>query len=65
VSFATTTICVASQVIWKVSVYIIIDSVWKLLDTPLYIVRLLETSYDTDSIRFYGGDPDVPSFKCG
>jgi hypothetical protein len=37
VSFATITLCVASQqVIPKVSTYFIIGSVQKLLDTPLY-----------------------------
>jgi hypothetical protein len=37
VSFAAITLCVASQrVIPKVSVYFVIDSVRKLLDTPLY-----------------------------
>jgi len=36
-SFASITLCVASQrVILKVSVYFVIDSVRKLLDTPLY-----------------------------
>jgi hypothetical protein len=35
VSFATITLCVASErVIPKVSIYIFIDLVWKLLDTP-------------------------------
>jgi len=37
VSFATITLCVDSQrVIPKVSVYFVIDSVRKLLDTPSY-----------------------------
>jgi hypothetical protein len=35
VSFATITLCVASQQMFIV-VYFVIDSVWKLLDTPLY-----------------------------
>jgi hypothetical protein len=35
VSFATVTLCVASQWVFTVvSVYFVIDSVWKLLDTP-------------------------------
>jgi hypothetical protein len=36
VSFAAITLCVASQVFIVVIVYFVIDSVWKLLDTPLY-----------------------------
>jgi len=37
VSFATITLCVASQqVIPKVSVYFVIEAVRKLLDTPSY-----------------------------
>jgi hypothetical protein len=36
VSFAAITLCVASQQVFIV-VYFIIDSVWKLLDTPLYV----------------------------
>jgi hypothetical protein len=40
VSFAAITLCVASQqvfvVVVVVVVYLIIDSGWKLLDTPLY-----------------------------
>jgi hypothetical protein len=35
VSFATITLCVASQV-FVVFVYFIVDSVWKLLDIPSY-----------------------------
>jgi hypothetical protein len=39
VSFAAITLCVASQwVIPKVSVHFIINSVWKLLDTPSYFL---------------------------
>jgi len=38
VSFAAITFCVASQqVVPKVSIYFVIDSLWKLLDTPLYV----------------------------
>jgi hypothetical protein len=41
VSFAAITICIAShRVIRKVSVYFLIDSVRKLLDTPLYTYRI-------------------------
>jgi hypothetical protein len=37
VSFAAITLCVASQGVFiVVSIYFIIDSVWKLLDTPSY-----------------------------
>jgi hypothetical protein len=36
VSFATITPCVASQWVCIVVVYFVIDSVWKLLDTPSY-----------------------------
>jgi hypothetical protein len=40
VSFATITLCVASQRVFiVVSVYFVIDSVRKLLDTPSYIVN--------------------------
>jgi len=38
VSFATITLCVASQRVFIfVSVYFVIDTVWKLLDTPSFI----------------------------
>jgi hypothetical protein len=37
VSFATITLCVASQWVFIVVIHFIINSVWKLLDTPLYI----------------------------
>jgi hypothetical protein len=45
VSFATITLCVASQrvfivVVVVVVVYFVIDSVWKLLDKPSYILIL-------------------------
>jgi hypothetical protein len=36
VSFATITLCVASQHVFVVVVYFITNSVWKLLDIPLY-----------------------------
>jgi hypothetical protein len=39
VSVATITLCVASQRVFiVVDVYFVIDSVWKLLDTPSYVV---------------------------
>jgi len=42
VSFAAITLCVASQhVIPKVSVYFVIDSVWKILDTPSFMCLYL------------------------
>jgi len=34
VSFAVMTLCAGSQQVFIVVVYIVIDSVWKLLDTP-------------------------------
>jgi hypothetical protein len=37
VSFAAITLCVASQQVFIVVVYFIINSVWKLSDTPSYI----------------------------
>jgi hypothetical protein len=40
VSFATITFCVASQQVFSVVVFII-NSVWKLLDTPLYKITFL------------------------
>jgi predicted transcriptional regulator len=42
VSFAAITLCVASQRVFiVVSVYIVIDSVRKLLDTPSYVFTAL------------------------
>jgi hypothetical protein len=39
VSFAPLTLCVGSQLVFiVVSVYFVIDSVWKLLDTPSYFL---------------------------
>jgi hypothetical protein len=38
VSFATIILCVASQVFIVVSIDFIINSVWKLLDTPSYFI---------------------------
>jgi hypothetical protein len=38
VSFAAITLCVASQRVFVVVVYFVIDSVRKLLGTPSYIV---------------------------
>jgi len=37
VSFASITLCVASQRVFIVVVVYFVDLVWKLLDTPLYI----------------------------
>jgi hypothetical protein len=38
VSFAAITLCVASQqVLIVVNVYFVINSVWELLDKPLYV----------------------------
>jgi hypothetical protein len=53
VSFAAIIICVASQqVIPKVSIHFVIDSVKKLLDTPLYIMC------DTVNTGNYNGSYD-------
>jgi hypothetical protein len=46
VSFAAVTLCVASQrvfivIVVVVVVYFFVDSVWKLLDTPSYVERIL------------------------
>jgi hypothetical protein len=38
VSFAAITLCVASQRVFIIVVYFIIDSVRKLLDTPSYLL---------------------------
>jgi hypothetical protein len=40
VSFFAITLCVASQRMFVVSVYFVIDSVRKLLDTPSYIYKM-------------------------
>jgi hypothetical protein len=40
VSFAARTVCVASQQVFIVVVYFVIDSVRKLLDTPSYLNTL-------------------------
>jgi hypothetical protein len=37
VSFAAISLCVASQRVFIIVVYFVIDSVWKLLDTPSYV----------------------------
>jgi len=37
-SFVAITLCVTSQWVFIIIVYFIIDSIWKLLDTPLYVV---------------------------
>jgi hypothetical protein len=41
VSFAAITLCVASQRVFIVVVYFVIESVRKLLDTPSYITAKL------------------------
>jgi hypothetical protein len=40
VSFAAITLCVASQRVFIVVVYFVIDSVRKLLDTPSYALKV-------------------------
>jgi hypothetical protein len=42
VSLATITLCVASQQVFIVVVYFVIDSVWKLMDTPSYFRGMQE-----------------------
>jgi hypothetical protein len=50
VSFAAITLCVASQQVFIVTVvYFVIDSVWKLLDTPSYGVSALHSLSKTES----------------
>jgi hypothetical protein len=44
VSFAAITLCVASQRVFIVVVYFVIDSVRKLLDTPSYTPTLRHTN---------------------
>jgi len=54
VSFAATTLCVASQgVIANVSVYFVIDSVRKLLDIPSFIVSNLIMRGASPLLSFY------------
>jgi hypothetical protein len=43
VSFAAITPCVASQQVFVVVVYFVIDSVRKLLDTLSYLLNMLST----------------------
>jgi hypothetical protein len=38
--FVAITLCVASRVVIAVGVYLVTDSVWKLLDTPSYRNRV-------------------------
>jgi hypothetical protein len=53
VGFVAITLCVASQrVILKVSVYFVIDSVRKLLDTPSYGLKDGPTSHPSKSQVF-------------
>jgi hypothetical protein len=44
VSFAAITLCVASQQVFVVVVYFVIDSVRKLLDTPSYCISVSDVS---------------------
>jgi hypothetical protein len=44
VSFATITLCAASQRVFVVVVYFVIDSVRKLLDTHLYVCVFQSTN---------------------
>jgi len=46
VSFATITLCVASQV-FIVAVYFVTNSVQKLLDTPSYILKMFSLLMDS------------------
>jgi len=49
VSFTTITLCVASQRVFVVVVvYFVIDSVWKLLDTPSYVMDGTWRRHDVD-----------------
>jgi len=51
VSFTAITLCIASQQVFiVVSVYFIIDSVWKLFDTPLHLHYI--TKQYTPSVFF-------------
>jgi hypothetical protein len=47
VSFAAITLCVASQRVFIVAVYYVIDSVRKLLDTPSYSFVLSACGFQT------------------
>jgi hypothetical protein len=44
VSFAATTLYVASQRVFIVIIYFVIDSVRKILDTPSYVTKRIQTS---------------------
>jgi hypothetical protein len=64
VSFATITLCVASQQVFiVVSLYFIIDSVWKLLGVPSYMPSVFKTRASSIGWRkldtFLGGRPRV------
>jgi hypothetical protein len=52
VSFSTITLCVASQQVLIVVVYFIINSVWKLLDIPLYFISCINSLYDENTLSF-------------
>jgi hypothetical protein len=62
VSFATITLYVSSQrVISKVNVYFVIDSVRKLLDTPLYVRSTSsQVIIHCTTLRFRGGEKECP-----
>jgi hypothetical protein len=53
VSFATITLCVASQRVFIVVVYFVIDSVRKILDIPLYTCTALNLFNNTIATTFY------------
>jgi hypothetical protein len=60
VSFAAVTLCVASQkVIPKVSVYFVIESVRKLLDTPSYL-----TESDGTYVSFRAVRREIPNISA-
>jgi hypothetical protein len=54
VSFATITLCLASQRLYNVAVYFVIDSVRKILDTPSYFTTTAKEKRITNRevIRF-------------
>jgi hypothetical protein len=65
VRFADITLYVASQRVFiVVSVYLVIDSVRKFLDTPLYVLRNKEICrqlFVLQSVRQMGADPRKPN----
>jgi hypothetical protein len=54
VSFAAITLCVASQRVFIVVVYFVIDSVRKLLDTPSYFTLLIARQKQPESSGLSG-----------